>query len=136
MDRDMRGRGARRSFTNNVSFNSRRQRTNFPVIQNRILDPWWPYSSRQSAIREVDRLQRIIAEARKNRPVYDFNGPLENFLPLPIGERFKPSPFRDPRANRPQLPVGPLSPEIRYAGDLIRAKAAAGYYGDKPLFDL
>lgn len=100
-----------------------------------LSDPWYPFSSRQYAIREVKRLERIIQEARKNRPVYDFDGPLQNFLPLPIGERFKPSPFRDPRANRPQLPVGPLSPEIRYAGDLIRAKAAAGYYGDKPLFD-
>ena len=107
------------------------------IIQYELFtDPWWPFSSRQNAIREVERLQRVIAEARKNRPVYNFDGPLENFLPLPIGERFKASPFRDPRANRPQLPVGPLSPEIRYAGDLIRAKAAAGYYGDKPLFDL
>lgn len=131
-------RRTQRRFINNVSANfARRQNTRFPQFTNRMtLDPWWPYSSRQSAIREVERLQRIIQEARKNRPVYDYNGPLENFLPLPIGERFKPSPFRDSRANKPQLPVGPLSNEIKYAGDLIRAKAAAGYYGDKPLFDI
>ncbi|XP_048774295.1 uncharacterized protein LOC125679249 isoform X2 [Ostrea edulis] len=62
-------------------------------------------------------------------------GSFGDYLPLPVGEKFKSSPLKDRRATKQPLPSGHLAPEIERWGNEVKAKVRSGYYGSKPIFD-
>ncbi|XP_062606978.1 uncharacterized protein LOC134268755 [Saccostrea cucullata] len=68
--------------------------------------------------------------------LYREYGDLAQYLPLPVGEKFKPSPIKDYRATKKPLPAGPLAPEILQMRKEIRDKVASGYYGSEPIFNI
>lgn len=82
-----------------------------------------------------DRSPSTGLQSRDRSSLYEKYGSLADYLPLPVGEKFKSSPIKDPRSNRDPLPSGPLAPEISRMREEVKAKVESGYYGQKPLYD-
>ncbi|XP_061197872.1 uncharacterized protein LOC133205985 [Saccostrea echinata] len=90
-------------------------------------------ASRLPSTRDRSSSSRVTDTSSSLRRQY---GDLAQYLPLPVGEKFKSSPIKDYRANKKPLPAGPLAPEILQMRKEIKDKVESGYYGSKPIFNI
>nr|XP_022336984.1 uncharacterized protein LOC111133156 [Crassostrea virginica] len=91
-----------------------------------------------SSLRSRDSRSSVAPTAARTpdrSSLYSQYGSLADYLPLPVGEKFRSSPIKDYRSNKQPLPSGPLAPEIAKIREEVQSKVESGYYGSKPLYD-